>query len=323
MAGKKSHRMWTIAVAALLCGLAAPATAQRARRPRKSPVSEEVIKKITEAAPAKAAAKPAKPRKLLVFTRCTGYRHSSIPVGSKALEILGTKTGAFQVTVTDDPSYFDADKLKDFDAVFMNNCSGKPLAPGKGRTAEEKKLEKKRLKNLLEFVRGGKGLAGLHAATDCMYHLPEYGQMIGGVFAGHPWGRIYVRVDEPKHPVNAAFAPEGFKFSDEIYRFKAPYSREKQRVLLSIDVVKSKLTGHRGLWANWDHGLSWVKSCGKGRVFYMAFGHRHEIFWNKMILRHLLDGVQFTLGDLAGDTTAGPPCPEKPTKASAPATPKK
>lgn len=38
-------------------------------------------------------------------------------------------------------------------------------------------------------------------------------------------------------------------------------------------------------------------SYGKGRVFYCAFGHRTEIWWNPTILRFYLDGIQFAVGD--------------------------
>ncbi len=52
-----------------------------------------------------------------------------------------------------------------------------------------------------------------------------------------------------------------------------------------------------------DFAMTWIKNYGKARVFYCALGHRHELFWNEMILQHYLDGVQFAAGDLKGDTT--------------------
>src|SRR2546422_320781 len=64
--------------------------------------------------------KPEKPRKLLVYTRASGFVHSSIPIGAKCFEILGQKTGAFEVTkVTDDPAIFSDENLKDFDAILL------------------------------------------------------------------------------------------------------------------------------------------------------------------------------------------------------------
>ena len=51
-----------------------------------------------------------------------------------------------------------------------------------------------------------------------------------------------------------------------------------------------------------DFAMSWIKDYGKGRVFYCALGHQKEIFWDPAILRHLVDGTQFVLGDLECDT---------------------
>ena len=54
--------------------------------------------------------------------------------------------------------------------------------------------------------------------------------------------------------------------------------------------------------------VSWIATYGKGRTFYCSLGHRDEIFWNPMILKHYLAGIQYALGDLAADatpTTAG------------------
>jgi type 1 glutamine amidotransferase len=37
-------------------------------------------------------------------------------------------------------------------------------------------------------------------------------------------------------------------------------------------------------------------------VFYNALGHNPEEFWNPALLRHQLDGIQLTLGDLEAPT---------------------
>ena len=77
-------------------------------------------------------------------------------------------------------------------------------------------------------------------------------------------------------------------------------------MLISVDPVKTKITPeqkkliHR---EDMDFAMTWVKSYGKGRVFYCALGHQHELFWNPIVLQHYLDGMQFVLGDLKADTT--------------------
>jgi type 1 glutamine amidotransferase len=228
---------------------------------------------------------------MLILTYTKGARHGSIPLAAKALELMGKKTGAFEATISDDVGSLAAENLAKFDALCSDQCTG--------ALSDDEAIKK----SVLDFVAGGKGWVGIHAATDVgAWKFPEYHEMIGGVFAGHPFKKISVKLDDPTHPVNAAFGGKGFETSDEIYTFKAPYSRDKLRVLLSIDWENSgQLKG--GNRADNDYALSWVKSHGKGRVFYCAFGHVDNIWFNPAILRHYLDGIQFALGDLSADTT--------------------
>jgi type 1 glutamine amidotransferase len=47
--------------------------------------------------------------------------------------------------------------------------------------------------------------------------------------------------------------------------------------------------------------VSWVRKAGDGRVFYTNFGHNESTFQEPTILRHLIDGIQYALGDLEAD----------------------
>jgi len=266
------------------------ATVYAAAKAGPKAISDDVVKKVTAAAPDKAAVQPAQPRRVIIFTMTKGFRHGSIPLAAKAVEILGSKTGAYEAVQTDDPSRLAPDRLKEFDAVVMDQCTGVPF--------DDPALKA----SLLEFVRGGKGIVGIHAATDAFYDAwPEYGEMMGGFFKGHPFRRISVKLDDPTSPLNAAFGGQGFEISDEIYTFKEPYSRDTLRVLLSIDWENANLS--KGNRTDNDYALSWIREYGKGRVFYCAFGHDDAIWWNPAVLRHYLDGLQYALGDLKADAT--------------------
>ncbi|MHC4581400.1 MAG: ThuA domain-containing protein, partial [Planctomycetota bacterium] len=209
----------------------------------------EELQKISGAVPEKPTVRPAKPRKMLVFWRCEGFYHKSIPVVNEALKIMGRKTGAYEVTVcTDDYSVFTPEKLAQFDAVCFNNTTHLKFHPQE--TPE-------RCKALMDFVKGGKGIVGVHAATDNFYDWPkgkgwsEASEMMGGKFTGHPWtagGTWAFKIDDPDHPLMAAFEGKGFKLSDEIYRTDPPlYSRDKQRVLMSLDMSDPTTAGARGV----------------------------------------------------------------------------
>ena len=265
-------------------------------------VSADQWQKIQQAVPAKPTATPAQHRRVLVFWLCNGYFHKCIPAANKAFEIMGDKTGAFETVVSNDMAMFDAENLKNFDAILFNNTTKLDFEDAKRRQA------------LMDFVKGGKGIIGIHAATDNFYDWPEGAQMMGALFDRHPWGASgtwAIKVDEPGHVLNGAFKGKGFLVRDEIYQLKAPYSREKLRVLLSMDMSKKRnleviraVTFAQTRRKDDDYAVAWVHRYGQGRVFYSGLGHNDEIFSNPKILQHYLDGIQYVLGDLPADDTS-------------------
>ena len=239
-------------------------------------------------------------KRVLVFNFCKGFVHGSIPWGAKAIEIMGEKTGAYETVVTDDAEYFRPNRIREFDTIVMNSTTGTLF------TDEELR------KSFLDFVRSGGGLVGIHAATDCFYDWREYGEMIGGYFNAHPWHEdVGVKIDDPDHPLNAAFGGQGFIVKDEIYQFKAPYSRDRQRVILSLDINRTNMNKNSIRRTDNDFAVSWLRNEGDGRVFYCSLGHRNEIFWNAPVLQHYLDGIQYALGDLPADATPVPLSPRQ------------
>jgi len=275
------------------------------------PPSDTEIAKMETAMPSVPIARPAKPRRVLVVSQCDGYKHASIPYGEKAFEIMGRKTGAFTTVVADDCSFLESDDLDTFDAILMNNTTLRlPLLKidTKGMTAEQKAVadarETEARKRFLDFIRNGKGIIGVHAATDCLYKWPEYGKLMGGYFWGHPWNeRVAVRLDDPGHPLLEAFNGQPFTVTDEIYQFRAPYSRDKLRVLLSLDVQHTNMKKNSIHRTDNDFAVSWIHEYGKGRAFYCSLGHHPEIFWNPLVMRYYLAGIQYALGDLKADAT--------------------
>ena len=280
-----------------------PLSTLQAQSPEKlRELTAEEIQKIDEALPSKATIETSAPRKMLIFWRCEGFFHTSIPVVNKAFELMGKKTGAYDVVVTDDYSVFTAEKLKEFDAVCLNNTTTLKFNPQE--TPE-------RCKALMDFVKGGKGIVGVHAATDNFNQWPEGREMMGGKFTGHPWtagGTWAIKIDDPEHPLMKAFEGRGFKIKDEIYRTDPPlYSRFKQRVLMSLDLSDPTTRNVRGFKpTDNDTGISWIKNWGEGRIFYCSLGHNDHIFWNRAIMQHYLDGIQFAFGDYKVDTQPKP-----------------
>jgi type 1 glutamine amidotransferase len=159
-------------------------------------VPEDAVQKITAAMPTSAPVKPQRARKLLVFTLAKGFVHSSIPHGAFAMELMGRKTGAFSTTVSNDPAMFDSANLRQFDAVCLVSTTGNIFDTDERR------------KNIINFVQSGKGIVGIHAATDSNYDWPQYVEMMGGWFDGHPWNAddtVSIRVEDTKSPLTAGF----------------------------------------------------------------------------------------------------------------------
>ena len=267
--------------------------------------TDQQIKLIEAGTPDKAPAKPAKPRKVLVWGHT--WTHQPNPYAEKALEILARKTRAFKAVISDDPHLLLGDNLRQFDALVMNNIHERePFLPDdfarlKGeQKAAAQKLDRAVKQSILEYVRSGKGVVGIHAATAACQSWPEYGEMIGGYYGGHIHQEVVIKPEDPKHPVNACFGGKPFTIKDEIYISREPYSREKVRVIASLDLSRMEDPQKR---PDKDYAVSWVRAYGKGRVFYTTLGHDAATYWNPVFLKHLLAGVQFAVGDLEGETT--------------------
>lgn len=272
-------------------------------------VPPEEVAKIEAALPEAPRVEPEQPRRVLIYTRSMGFRHSAIPYGAYALARLGEKSGAFTFVLSEDTSMFEPEMLATFDAVVLDNNTGRWLLPAPPEQLSEAQLavaeaREARLKaSLLEYVRNGGGVMGIHAATDSYYDWAEFGEMIGGYFDGHPWNEeVGIKLEEPEHPLVAAFEGD-FTIADEIYQFRGPYSRENLRVLLALDPETTDMEKEGMKREDGDYAVTWVNQYGEGRVFYCSLGHRHEVFWNPAVLQHFLDGIQFATGDLEADAT--------------------
>ncbi len=268
-------------------------------------VGEEARRKIEQALPEKAVVAPKRPRRLLIFDVNVGYPgHPSRFYANWAFRRMGEKTGAFETVVSRDPAVFAPQSLRRFDAVFLNNTVGNLF--------EDPALRR----SLLEFVCAGGGLLGVHGTSVAFTHWPgaredwpEFGRMLGGRGARHRESdeHVFIKLDDPDHPLNRAFPREGFDYRDEFFRVHDPYSRHRVRVLFSIDTAKTDLTPKDARWKREreddDYALAWVRNYGRGRVFYCTIAHNPRVFWDPRMLQFYLGAAQFALDDLPAPTT--------------------
>ncbi|MBN2272467.1 MAG: ThuA domain-containing protein [Sedimentisphaerales bacterium] len=266
-------------------------------------IGQDEREKIAAAIPTTAPARPRKKRRLLIFTLNVNYGgHASIPTANLAFELMGQRTGAFETVVSKDPEVFRPERLKRFDAVFFNNNVGNLFTDPALR------------QSLIEFVYAGGGLMGVHGTTvaftqwsGAIEDWPEFPLMLGARGANHldPDEHIFIKLDDPTNPVTLAFDPKGFEFRDEFFRYHDVYSRNRVRVLLSIDTEKTKFEGQpRGNVTrdDNDYALAWVRRYGRGRVFHSTIAHNPYVFWDPKMLQFYLAAAQFALGDLPAPT---------------------
>jgi cytochrome c len=217
-------------------------------------------------------------RRVLVFSKTEGYRHSSIEPGKAALKKMAGEKG-FDVDFTEDASLFVGSNLKRYNAVVWLNTTGDVLN-------NEQQAEFER------YIQAGGGYVGIHAATDCEYDWQWYGRLAGAYFLDHPnpdnvqKGKFYVV--EKDHWATKGM-PDEFERSDEFYSFKQIDPTIK--VLIKID-EKSYRGGKNGD----NHPMSWYHDFDGGRAFYTAMGHTDETFSESLFLNHVWAGLHYATG---------------------------
>jgi type 1 glutamine amidotransferase len=216
-----------------------------------------------------------KPR-VLVFSKTKGFRHASIEAGKTALHKLGVDNG-FDVDTTENSNAFTGENLKKYKAVVFLSTTGDAL-----NDAQQSAFE--------EYIRGGNGYVGIHAATDTEYEWPWYNKLVGAYFESHPKQQNAVlEVVNKTHP-STSFLPNRWQRYDEWYNFKS--LNPDVKVLLKLDE-----TTYEGGKMNNNHPMAWYHTYDGGRAFYTALGHTDASYSEPLFLRHVLAGIQYAMGN--------------------------
>jgi len=219
------------------------------------------------------------PLNILVLTKTSGFRHSSISEGIKMLYDLSRKQN-WVITVTENTSLFSDDFLSKFDVAVFLNPTGDAI-DDEGQEAFEK------------FMQKGKGFVGIHAAADFEYDWPFYGNLNGAYFLTHPPAQEATVIFENfDHPAMKPF--EGMKSYttfDEWYTFKEN-PRSKVHVLARVDEGTIKKFNNED-WKMGDHPIIWWNEENGVRSFYTGFGHPAEAFQDKLIIEHIKNAINW------------------------------
>jgi type 1 glutamine amidotransferase/sugar phosphate isomerase/epimerase len=262
---------------------------------------DDVRAKIVAAIPKQAYAAPKKRRKLLVIESLHGMSHNTIPHTNVMIEEMGKITGAWEAEFNNDLDNLKYPKIKDYDGVFLNSIVGELLAEPGVREGLER------------FLKEGGGLGGIHGTPWASRNWDEFAEMIGAQSAPHRIEQGVMKVYDPASPLMKPFAGKDLPFREEYYRFEhegqGRLRWDRVRVLLSVVLDDPKIEPRP--WGGYKrpdniYPVAWIRTYGKGRVFYNSLGHMPETFMTPEIVGHFLAGIQFMLGDLAADTTPNP-----------------
>jgi len=162
------------------------------------------------------------------------------------------------------------DTLKNYDcfAVFANIDS---------ITADQEKA-------LLEFVEEGKGFVPIHCASYCFRNATKVVALTGAQFLKHGTGVFKETITQPDHPIMKGLA--AIESWDETYVHHK--HNDENRIVLAVREDKDG----KEPW-------TWIRTQGKGRVFYTAWGHDQRTWSNEGFQKLLERGIRWSAGDWA------------------------
>ena len=263
-----------------------------------------------------AAPNPQPKRKILFFTKSSGFEHSVISYkngqpshAEKILSELGAKNG-WEFTFSKDGTIITPEGLKPFDAVFFYT-TGDLTTPG---TDKQPPMPAEGRQTLRDYVASGKGFIGTHSASDTFHTANEakkgpdryvnhgadadpYVRMLGGEFIIH--GK---QQKAPMRRVDAKFpgmenVAEQFDLMEEWYSLK-DFSDD-----LHVLLVQETAAMEGPMYQRPSYPATWARAHGKGRVFYTSMGHREDVWTNPAFQEILTGGIRWALGDAKADIT--------------------
>lgn len=250
--------------------------------------------------------KSGKPKKVLFFTKSSGFQHSVIArkgddlsMAERILTELGKEHG-FEVVASKDGRMFDPDKIGQWDA-FAFETTGDLTKPGTDKTPP---ISEEGEKALYAAVKSGKGFMGMHCATDTFGHHrgkgadDPYIQMIGGQFTGHgAQQEALLTIADPNFPGTKLFGTDSFRITDEWYGLK---NLAKDMHVIFVQNTK----GMQGRdYARPNYPETWARLHDKGRVFYTSMGHREDVWENEKYQKLLVEALRWITGQIEADAS--------------------
>jgi type 1 glutamine amidotransferase len=232
----------------------------------------------------------------------TGYKHWCNPHTAGILKILGDKSGAYEVVLSNELANFEAGTIQQYDVIVLNNtCSQGAKRHLFYDILQDMDKALVLENNLINHIANGNGLAVFHGGIVAFNKSKQFNKMLGGSFHYHPQQQIVTgRLVDETHPITSAFDGKPLVHCDEPYYFKNAYLDYNFRPLLEMQLApdgpadKRIKPGEESI----KRYISWIKPHGKGRVFYCSPSHNAQSFEQPELLQFILNGMQYVAGDL-------------------------
>ena len=127
-------------------------------------------------------------------------------------------------------------------------------------------IESEQLTPLLEAVKSGVGIAGVHGGMgDAFRQQTEYQYMVGGQWVAHPGGDgveyvVHIKKNTPS----------------EIIAGLTDFAVKSEKYYMHVDPAVCVLATTN--FGDTSMPIAWTKMYGKGRVFYCSLGHVAQVF---------------------------------------------
>jgi uncharacterized protein len=193
---------------------------------------------------------------------------------SSALRTMLASSGKFDVKICEDAGVLDsAAALGRYDVVFLHMYNAKtPTVSDAGKA------------NLVDFVKGGKGLVVSHLSSASFKEWPEFRAMCGRYWvmgkSGHgPRAPFKARIVKADSPITQGLSD--FEADDELY------------AKLEGDAPINVLVEADSNWSKRTEPLVFTLEYGKGRIFHEAFGHDGKALQNDTVQKLIIRGTEW------------------------------
>ena len=210
---------------------------------------------------------PAPRRVKVLFLGDTGH-HEPLTRCRQIYSVLGKR--GIDLTYSQDLNDLTPQNLDRFDVLLLY--------------ANWTRISPEQEKALIDYVESGHGFAPIHCGSYCFLNSRKITDIIGGRFKSHRTGVFSETIVMPDHPIEKGLKP--IESWDETYVHEM--HNEKDRTVL----------GYR-IEGDHKEPYTWVRTQGKGRVFYTAWGHDERTWGNDNFQNLLERGIRWAAGDWA------------------------